>query len=343
MTDKKYSEDIVLICNPSAGGRWRQLAGIFDSAEAQHVRRVVTDSLDDIGPALSRLSKRVKLVCIYGGDGTIQKLLTEISRNLGENSNTSLALIGGGTMNVTARWCGWTQSPPNNFRKVVHYYLTDKLVTKEVPLLEIRQGDRLEYGFTFGMGPIIRLLNEYEQGRKGKIAALQLAVQAMMSIWGKSFAHLRPLQEPMTAEVLANGEQLPHHQFSALFCSITGRIEIGIHPFPHERQRETFYYLAYAAPIKEVSMLAPFLARGMLPFDPKSLIKPVSSWGHLGLAYFGHGSLPFDPRYINRTAQTFEIRTSEQFYTIDGDLFESNGEPISIRLGPTLRLALAKT
>ena len=77
----KETQDIVLVCNPRAGGRWKQLAGILDSAEAQHVRRIVTDSIDDIGPALSSLGRRVKLVIIYGGDGTIQQILTDSFRS----------------------------------------------------------------------------------------------------------------------------------------------------------------------------------------------------------------------------------------------------------------------
>jgi nucleoside-diphosphate-sugar epimerase len=44
---------------------------------------------------------------------------------------------------------------------------------------------------------------------------------------------------------------------------------------------------------------------------------------------------------VNRNARSFELRTKEPRFTIDGDIFESNGEPLQIRLGPTLRLALS--
>ena len=43
-----------------------------------------------------------------------------------------MALIGGGTMNVSARWCGWTQKPALNFRRVVKMYLEDRLITRDV-------------------------------------------------------------------------------------------------------------------------------------------------------------------------------------------------------------------
>ena len=61
----------MLLCNPSAGGRWRELADILDSDEARYARRILTDSIEDIGPALADLGRSTHLVCIYGGDGTI--------------------------------------------------------------------------------------------------------------------------------------------------------------------------------------------------------------------------------------------------------------------------------
>jgi diacylglycerol kinase family enzyme len=103
--------DIVLICNPTAGGRWKELASILDSDEARFVRRVVTDSIDDIAPAIVALSRRTRLLCVYGGDGTIQRVLDALHASPGVGEPPQLAFIGGGTMNVGARWCGLTHSP----------------------------------------------------------------------------------------------------------------------------------------------------------------------------------------------------------------------------------------
>jgi len=337
---RKEPENVVLICNPLAGGRWKQLAGILDSAEARQVRRVVTDSIEDIGPALHSLSKRVKLVCIYGGDGTIQKIITETFRTLGDDK-PPVALIGGGTMNVTARWCGWKESPEANFRRVVQDYLTDKLVTREVPLLAIEQGSRVEYGFTFGAGTVIRILDMFERGSKSKLAALKLAARTMTAAWSRYPADLQPVLDQMTADIAVDGVPLPYNRFVAVFCNITGQVVRLVQPFLGERQRETFHLLAYSVTAREASTLMPLLVRGLVPIDPKSFIKPVSQWAQLGLAYLGKGSLPLDPRYINRNASSFELRSSEKVFTIDGEIFDSTGEPIRVHLGPTLRLAVS--
>jgi hypothetical protein len=338
---KREHDDIVLICNPSAGGRWKQLAGILDSAEAKRVRRIVTDAIDDIGPALASLSKRVKLVCIYGGDGTIQKILTEIYRTHGSELTATVALVGGGTMNVTACWCGWTRSPEQNFRAVVQNYLTDKLVTREVPLLSVQQGAQRQLGFTFGAGTVIRILNEYEKGRKGKLAALALAVKSVTAAWGRVPADFLPVLEQMEAEVLVDGEPLPHGRFAAVFCNITGHVVRLVAPFQQERTRETFHVLAYAIHARELGTLLPLAIRGFIPIDPKSLTQPVSTLTHVGLSYFGKGSLPLDPRYVNRNASQLELRTRDPVYTVDGEIFPSSGEPFVVTLGPALRLAIS--
>jgi len=338
---KKEADSIVLICNPRAGGRWKQLAGILDSAEAQQVRRVVTDSIEDIGPALVSLSQRVKLVCIYGGDGTIQKILSSTFQNLGDTS-PPVCLVGGGTMNVTARWCGWTASPEKNFRRVVHDYLTDKLVTREVPLLEIRQGGRTEYGFTFGAGSVIRVLDAYERSEKGGRAAIQIASKAVLSAWTRFFPTFRGLLEPIRAEILADGVPLAADRFTVVFCNTTGHVERGIRPFTRARERETFYLLAYSSSPGEIAALFPLLANGIVPIDPKSLLRPVSVWKQMALAYLGQGSLPTDPRYVNRIAREVVFRSGERVFTIDGEIFESSGEPLTVRLGPTLRLAIRR-
>ena len=87
--------------------------------------------------------------------------------------------------------------------------------------------------------------------------------------------------------------------------------------------------------------MAPFLARGKLPIDPKALLNPTSEWKRIILGTLGKESLPIDPRYINTLATTFEVRSEEPLYQLDGDIFESSGEPIRVTLGPTVRLVIS--
>jgi diacylglycerol kinase family enzyme len=337
--DSRNEKDIVLVCNPGAGGRWHQLADILDSEDATNARRIVTDEIEDITASLRALGSAAKLVCIYGGDGTILKFLNSIfpAQN---HEVPMMAFIGGGTMNVSSRWCGWTEKPAVNFSRVVRQYVEDRLIVRDVPLLEVTQGESRQYGFTFGLGPAVRILNEYEHAHKGKAAAVMWAARTIFAAYLHTPSELHMLSELMPAEILIDGEVLPYDRWAFVFANTTGQIVRLVHPFPNERKRDTFYSLAYAVSREEGILLAPFLMRGKIPIDPKSLLKPTSDWKRIALAYLGKGSLPLDPRYVNRLATSFEIRSRESIYQIDGDVFKSTGEPLVVKLGPVVRLVI---
>lgn len=329
----KAEAQIVLLCNPRAGGRWKALAAILDSEEARHVRRIVTDSVEDIVYALSDLGQDVELLCVYGGDGTIQRVLDRLAPEAHERLR--LALLGGGTMNVTSRWCGFSRDPLKNFRHVVHGHRSGELLYKEVPILEVRTGDELHRAFTFGMGPIVRLLDSYERGRKGKRAAIGTAMGAISAVWLKRPASYDALLDPLRAEVVLDGERLPHHEFAALFANVTGQINPGVEPFVDQRSRDTFYCAASALSVRELTLSLPFLARGWLPLDVAALAEP----GRL-LERLRDPKLFTDPRHINRTVSRLEVRSDEPLYTVDGELLATHGGEVRCTIGPTFRLAV---
>ncbi|HET6612425.1 MAG TPA: diacylglycerol kinase family protein [Kofleriaceae bacterium] len=336
---RKPEAEIILLCNPRAGGRWKELARILDSEEARHVRRIVTDSVEDIAPALGNIGREAKLICVYGGDGTIQRVLDRLDPG---TEDVALALLGGGTMNVTSRWCGFARSPAQNFRAVVRAYVSHNLLLKEVPLLEAERGGRRFRGFTFGMGPIVRVLAAYENGKKGKGAAVVMgAPTAIAAIVGRPSRYAE-LLHPMEADVSLDGEPIPYRDLTAVFANVTGQINPGVVPFVEARTRDSFHCAAYAVTPRELAFALPMLVRGWLPMDARALTRP----GRL-LRRDGHsnGSRPLpwptDPRYINKTASTLEIKTAEPLYTIDGEVIASEHPHIRVTLGPTIKLAVS--
>lgn len=335
--------DIVLLCNPAAGGRWKELAGILDADEARFARRVVTDSIDDVGPALVSLSRQAELICIYGGDGTIQRVLDALHRDDATPDLPPLAFIGGGTMNVVARWCGLTRSPRHNFRDVVRAFRRGELSTRQTPLLRVAHGAQVRYGFTFGLGPLVRILERYERGHKGKLAAVAAGLRAISAVWSARPAAWHEAVAETRAAVEIDGEKLPYARFAALFCSVCDEINPTVKPFARTRTADTFYCLAYAVGRREFTLALPLLWRGYLPIDARSLLKPLSTWRQMALSYFGKELVPGDPRYVNRTAKRFTVACDEEIYTVDGELFGSSGDPFEITLGRRLRLAVSPT
>jgi diacylglycerol kinase family enzyme len=327
---QKADADIVLVCNPRAGGRWKELAGILDSEEAEHVRRIVTDSVEDIAEALAETGQDAKLLCIYGGDGTIQRILDRLPL-----TDMHLAMIGGGTMNVTSRWCGFSSNPADSFRHVVRGYRSGELMFKEIPLLEVRTGNELRRGFTFGMGPIIHLLDAYENGRKGKIAAIGTAVRAVSAVWTPWPRTYRDLLALMKAEVHIDGDRVPHEAFSAVFANVTGQINPGVEPFVDERTRDRFFCAALAVSAREFTVALPMIARGWMPPDKDAFFQP-----HRLLERFKNPALFSDPRYVNKTGKHLDLKTSDTLYTVDGEIMEVHDGAVSVNVGPMVRLAV---
>ncbi len=346
--------DVVLLCNPQAGGRWRALADVLDSDEAKGVRRIVTDEIGDVAEALASVGRRARLLCIYGGDGTIYHVINQLLSHPHE-SMPRLAFLGGGTMNVTGRLCGMTGSPGDNFRAVMRAYLTDKLLWRDLPVVEVQHNGQTCYGYTFGMGALVRILNRYEHGRKGKLAALGIGVQAITSALSPLGLGMKDLMAQMPATVTVDGETLPYDRFISVFANTTGAINRMVEPFVHQRSRDHFNFLAYSVSAREFAFNVPNLARAQLPLDhgslPSWLLQPSNL---LRLLRGQTKDLPADPRYVNHPARVVRIETEEPVYTLDGEVLPlGTGEPpknspvgqpprhvLEVRLGPSLQLAL---
>lgn len=345
--------DVVLLCNPQAGGRWRALADVLDSDEAKGVRRIVTDEIDDVAEALSSVGRRARLLCIYGGDGTIYHVINQLLSQK-QDSLPRLAFLGGGTMNVTGRLCGMTGSPGDNFRAVMRAYLTDQLLWRDLPLVEVQQGGGRSYGYTFGMGALVRILNRYEHGRKGKLAALGIGAQAITAALSPVDLGMKDLMAQMSATVTVDGETLPYERFIAVFANTTGAVNRMVEPFVHQRSRDHFNFLAYSVSAREFAFNVPNLMRAQLPLDhgslPSWLLQPRNL---LSLLRGQRKDLPADPRYVNHPAQSLRIETDEPFYTLDGEVLPlaahneacrpataSPRHVLHVRLGPSLQLAL---
>lgn len=236
-----------------------------------------------------------------------------------------------------------SRSPGENFRAVMGAYLSDRMLWREVPLLAVSQGDETRYGMSFGIGPFVRILERYEQGSKGRLGALAIALKSAITALSGRPHDFRQVVSEMEARVIADGVELPHGRWSAFFASVTGVLNPFVEPFVADRTRDSFHFLAYSVSAREIAMLAPLLVRGHLPIDPKSVLRPISTWRQVLLTLAGKGLLPQDPRYINQPAGELEVHCDERLYTLDGELFPKAAGPLRVRLGPLLHLAVLKT
>ena len=196
---------------------------------------------------------------------------------------------------------------------------------------------------TDAFGDALLCFESYRDGKhpEGKQAPRSLA--RYCSRWAVTRAMMRYLPASGARQTIVDGVPVPYSRFVAVFCNVTGSLNLGVQPFVKARSRDDFYYAAFATTPKEFIALLPFLIRGRLPMDPKSLLKPISTWGRLAMAMVGKETFPTDPRYVNSTAKRFEIRCSESLYTVDGEILQSDGSPITVTLGTVLKLVVNST
>jgi len=244
-------------------------------------------------------------------------------------------LLGGGTMNVTSRWCGFSPNPAQNFRQVVRQFRAGELLVKEVPIMNVEAGGERYRAFTFGMGPVVRLLDAYEQGRKDKLAAVAMGARGLAAAWTGFPRGIAKVIAPMHATITLDDEQLAYDNYTAVFTNVTGEINPGVAPFVDDRQRDAFLCAACAVGPKELTMALPLLARGYLPPNLAALLGPGRT-----LEALGHPERLADPRYINRSGRSLKIESDERMYTVDGEIIHAPGNgPITVRIGPPLSLA----
>jgi len=220
--------------NRKALGKIRRLLAATPAVLHREVR-----TPEQIAEALEEFSRAgVDVVALNGGDGTIQSAVTTLlSRKLFQPLPL-LALLPGGTTNMTAYDIGGGRRrllPA--VRKLLRPLADDKSDWQLVqrPLLRVRAGDgeAPRYGFFFGAGAIIQGM-EYFQARvhtKGLKNELGPGLTLLRFIYGvlrgqSDFTGSAPVV------VGLNGEE-PVHEYKSLilFVSTLERFFLGMRPY----------------------------------------------------------------------------------------------------------------
>jgi choline kinase len=156
---------IGLLSNLRAGRSHRQVARLLgllrDHPEVAHVE---TSCADAVPEALVTLADaEVDLLVVHGGDGTLQRVLTEIlaERTFGERV-PALAPLRGGRTNMTALDLGTRRDPVRALAGLLaaasRGELARRIVRRRVVCVEQAAGRERTYGMFFGAGVIHRAI-----------------------------------------------------------------------------------------------------------------------------------------------------------------------------------------
>ncbi len=288
---------------------------------APEVVHVTTRSSAEVPEALADLARRgVTLLAVNGGDGTLQRVLTEVLTGSAFEPLPAIAPLPGGRTNMSAADMGSTASPAAGLMALIRALRTNTLEQRVVrrPVLRVACGPDTspQYGLFFGAGVIQRALalkhrlypKRRLQGLFG--AGLFLGGALLRVASGAPSGTFAPDDIGLAFDQRAKepfSEQLAPQPLQLVMATTLHRLFLRLCPF----------WGTEAAPLR-FTAIAAHAARS-----------PVAVWKVLrGLP---PPRFALDSGYCSHNVEQLTVRLDCGF-TIDGELFEP-------QLGRTLHLA----
>ncbi len=229
--------NLAIITNPNSRGNragpawWGELVERhpewhwFDTPTAE----ALPDALDEA------MGRNPDVLAISGGDGTVQEALSQLRLKLSEQNLPVLAILPGGTTNMTADDInGKGASYRKAARRLEAFAENDRW--REVPVVErpmvlVRDGERERCGFFFGIGAVVNGI-EYCHERvyaMGITGASAPGVALLRAAYGIATREPR-FSEAVPLELEAAGDKRTVLT-NMLLASTLERLFLGIHPF----------------------------------------------------------------------------------------------------------------
>lgn len=320
----KIRNDVVLLANRRAGYSFNQWSMVDRWAFKNGIKEYVLTQIEELGPLIANLDPQVRLIMIYGGDGTIFHVLNFLVKNekmmtaVDPDESSMIVPIGGGTMKRLPRYTYWTDEPVENARKALKFYDRHYRACLTVPLLKITWNNSSYVGFTSLAGALVRVMMEYSRFKTTPILAFGFSAAAL----GASFfgwpPYLTRLYDQFEAEITADSQKLPYQRFMVAMADTMDSSIFKIAPYQGKRGKNQFNCLAYMVDYKAIAYNFPKLALG----------RP-----------------PASDRYFNQPTRELTITATEMLpLTIDGEFFSVPPKTrISITLGQNIRVLVNPT
>lgn len=288
--------------NPS---RPRRLAyilgeqGVFEMTESvDHLQQVAENFLD----------KNIDVLAINGGDGTISHTLSAFIKVYGDKPLPKVALLKGGTMNVTAVNLGIKGGPEELLSLLLEKTsLSEKLEVVSVPSIHVNHN----YGFIYADGTSANILKEFYKKKTGSLGAVWLGVRIWASaLFNTAFA--KSLIKSSSVELISEDYSTAHNSLG-VFASTIKKLPLGLPIFCHAGKGDSHNIHALSVLVEPQKLRWKFLQVIFSKTLGRSTVKESFICEHL------------------------KVRVAENFlYTIDGELYESDGKDVEIQRGPVI-------
>ncbi len=307
---------MAVLCNPLGGGTRNRIATVrrigHDLAGDSYCEAVTAAEIAQALHSIDFEDRRI--LCIIGGDGTVQAVLTSLASRGPEKDWPVLAVMPGGTTNMTAADLGAAgplmKSLNTLLRRQRNGSIGDMIVRRAVLRIE-RGDDQTICGMFFGLGAVskgVRFFRHHLSGRQLYLG--HTSVMAAARVLG-SVALGGRARKRMAQEVAWTVDGRPVEHGSGLLCVVStlNHLVLGTTPY-WGNEEEPIHFTVVEAGARGLLMRLPRLAMG----------RPGRS-------------LTADRGYHSRNGRCIEVDVTGPF-VVDGEVFSSPASEGPLRITP---------
>lgn len=272
----------------------------------------VTSELSELNEIAHEFAeKRVDIVGISGGDGTLHHTISNLLKAFGREKLPKIFILCGGTMNTVAKATGLKENQLKTIKKIKGF-LDGKRGCKILKKRMIKVGEK--FGFILGGGLVTSLLNEYYSGEeRGPLKAARVVWKLINSAIkrGADYERLFPV---ISGKIKIGEEEKSFERLTAFLGATVGEIGLGFKvTYRGGKDEKGFHFLA-------------------------SELTPLQYVLRLHKLYLGipikHRALIFDD-VVERIEMEFATEVS---FTIDGDMYITSGKRLCAEAGPFVEI-----
>jgi len=281
--------EVLVLRNPRSG---RMLGRVREPLPGRQL--ALTDELD-VEACID-----AQALVIEGGDGTVQRVLTALLREVEPWQLPPIALMPAGTTNVTAANVNRTRSYDQARDALEIALASSRPDTTERPILRAEFTDTVQFGFLFGLGIVSKGVEQYLAQRS---SSLLVSAWRMSGIFARSLFTTRSMAQVETEAGMVDT--------FAMMATTHDTVLYGMRPYLPGNVPGRMHTIWIDAGAGGLWLRLPRLARGA-------------------------PSLFAEKGFSSRDVSSMAIRF-DGAYTLDGELYHSHGSPLVLTPSPPLR------